>query len=532
MLLSSCTRVGNVTGTGGRHPWTQPGVLRIGSLNDPDTLSPLVGNFQIDTDLAMFWGGFLFNYDDHNRLLPELATVEPTLANGGISRDGRTIVYHLRSGVKWQDGAPFTADDVIFTWHAIMNPKNNVPSRVGYDRITRIDRINDFGVTIHLDRPFSPFVATFLTQAANPMPVYPKHLLDKYPDLNRVPYNSAPIGTGPFRVAEWHRGQVIRMLANPAYWRGPPKLREVDYRAIPDENTILTSMKTHEIDLWANAGASMYPGARDISDTHVLLTPFVRFSLVGFNVRRPIMSDVRVRRALVYAMDRKRMIGEITYGVQLPGDGDQPALLWAHDANLKPYPYDPVQARALLDAAGWKANGNGIRMRNGIPLQIVVVTTTGDSVGNRTAVILQSAWRAVGVDTVIKPYASGLMFASFGAGGILQVGNYDVNFFSWLGGVDPDDSTIVMCDQIPPAGQNNFRFCDRDVDRYERLALSTYDQAQRKRAYDHIQEILQDRAPFVTLWFFRLFDVASDDLKNYRPAHAVTPFWNTWEYQI
>lgn len=111
------------------HSGTHPGVLRIGSISDPDTLSPLVGNFQIDSDLAMFWGGFLFNYDDHNTLLPELATIEPTLANGGISPDGRTITYHLRSGVKWQDGVAFTADDVIFTWHAVMNPQNNVPSR-------------------------------------------------------------------------------------------------------------------------------------------------------------------------------------------------------------------------------------------------------------------------------------------------------------------------------------------------------------------------------------------------------------------
>jgi peptide/nickel transport system substrate-binding protein len=531
LLLGGCSPVptGNA---GARNSGTRPGVLRIGSISDPDTLSPLVGNYQIDSDLAMFWGGFLFNYDDHNTLLPELATVEPTLANGGISPDGRTITYHLRSGVKWQDGVAFTADDVIFTWHAVMNPQNNVPSRVGYEHIKRIDKTGPMTVVVHLDAPYAPFVATFLTQGANPYPVYPKHLLDKYPDLNRVAYNSAPIGTGPFRVAEWHRGQTIRMVANPNYWRGRPKLDEVQYRAIPEENTDLTSIETHEIDLWFNASAALYPQAHAIAGTHVVLTPYDWFTLVGFNSQRPNVSDVRVRRALAYAMDRAKWIDAIGFGVQLPGDGDQPSATWAHNAAIKPYPHDPVQARALLDAAGWRVGPNGIRVRNGVPLQIVIVSTTGNAVGNRLAVVMQSAWHDIGVDTVVKTYASGIMFASYGAGGILQRGNFDVDFFSWLSGVDPDDSTLIMCDQFPPAGQNNFRFCNHEVDRQERIALSTFDRSKRKRAYDRIQEITQDQVPFVTMWFYRLFDVVSDDLKNYRPARAVTPFWNTWEYSI
>jgi peptide/nickel transport system substrate-binding protein len=532
MFLVGCTQANQSKGIGGRLPQTHPGVLRIGSLSDPDTLSPLVGNFQIDSDLAMFWAGFLFNYDDHNKLLPELATAEPTFANGGISRDGRTIIYHLRRGVTWQDGAPFTADDVIFTWHAVMNPQNNVPSRIGYEHITRIDKKDDFTVAVHLNSPYAPFVATFLTQGSNPYPVYPKHLLAQYPDLNRVSYNSAPIGTGPFRVTEWHRGQTIRMVANPNYWRGRPKLDEVQYRAIPEENTDLTSIETHEIDLWFNASDALYPQAHAIAGTHVVLTPLDWFTLVGFNTSRPNMSDVRVRRALAYAMDRAKWIDAITFGVALLGEGDQPAVTWAHDDAIKAYPHDPAAARALLEAAGWKIGPNGIRMRNGVSLQVVVVSTTGNAIGNRLAVLLQSAWHDIGVDTVVKNYASGMMFASYGAGGILQRGNFDVDFFSWLSGVDPDDSTIVMCDQFPPAGQNNFRFCNHEVDRNERIALTNYDKAKRKAAYVRIQEITQDQVPFVDMWNNRLFDVVSNDLKNYRPAHAVTPFWNTWEYSI
>ncbi|HTD33104.1 MAG TPA: ABC transporter substrate-binding protein, partial [Candidatus Elarobacter sp.] len=253
IALSACTRVattqsgpnGESAGAGQRHPWTRPGILRIASLSDPDTLSPLVGSFQVDVDLSMFWAGYLFNVDDQNRAVPELATAVPTLANGGISRDGRTITYHLRKGVTWQDGAPFGSDDVKFTWQQVMNPNNDVGGRQGYDLVASIDTPDPQTAVVHLKHAFAPFVNTFFTMGSTPFPVYPKHLLAKYPDLNRIPFNSKPVGTGPFIVQEWHRGQTLRMTANPHYWRGAPKLKEIQYRVIPDENTLATSVKTH-----------------------------------------------------------------------------------------------------------------------------------------------------------------------------------------------------------------------------------------------------------------------------------------------
>jgi peptide/nickel transport system substrate-binding protein len=534
LVLSACTRVdtGQTTTSGGRHPWTRPGVLRFAYIGDPDTLSPLVGAFQVDTDLSMFWAGYLFIYDDKNQVVPELATESPTLANGGISRDGLTITYHLRKGVTWQDGAPFGADDVKFSWQAVMNPNNNVGTRVGYDDVTSIDTPDQQTAIVHLKRAFAPFVNTFFTMSSSPYPVYPKHLLAKYHDLNRVPYNSKPVGTGPFIVQEWHRGQTLRMIANPHYWRGAPKLKEVQYRAIPDENTLTTSMKTHEIDLWYNASATNYPAASKIADTHVFLTPFTQFSMIAFNNARPILGDVAVRRALAFGTDRKRMIDTVTYGVNVLGEGDQPAFSWAHDGSLKPIAFDPARARTMLDAAGWYPGPDGIRVKDGRRLHVTVATTTGSAVGNRMAVLLQSAWKDVGIELEVKQYASALMFAAYGAGGILQRGYFDIAFFSWVNGIDPDDATLFRCDQVPPNGYNQARFCSREVDALERIALASNDQQVRKKAYARIQEIVVDQVPVLTMWFQRRFDIASTDLKGYKPANAVSTFWNTWEYDI
>ena len=145
-MLCGCAQVQTASSGAagaGRNPWTRPGVLRMADLSYPDSLNPLVGNYQIDVDLSMFWAGYFFNYNDKGEFVPELATEVPSAANGGVSKDGLTFTYHLRPGVLWHDGKPFTADDVIFTWHAIMNPKNNITNRLGYDLITRIDKRDD-----------------------------------------------------------------------------------------------------------------------------------------------------------------------------------------------------------------------------------------------------------------------------------------------------------------------------------------------------------------------------------------------------
>jgi peptide/nickel transport system substrate-binding protein len=541
IALGACTRVAttqsgpngeSATGAGQRHPWTRPGILRLASLTEPDTLNPALSTSQVVVDISMFWAGYLFNYDDANQLVPELATEVPTLTNGGISKDGLTITYHLRKGVQWQDGAPFTAADVAFTWRLLMNPNNNVQTRTGYDLIRAIDTPDPSTAVVHLKHVYAPFVNTFLTMSLTPYPVFPQHLLAQYHDINQIPYNSKPVGTGPFMVTEWRRGQAIRMVANPHYWRGAPKLKEVQYRAIPDENTLTTGVRTHEIDFWYNAGSTNYPVASKIPGTHALLTPFTQYSLIGFNTQRPVMSDVAVRRALALATDRKRFIDTVTFGVQILGDGDQPAFSWAHDPNLRSIPFDPAKARATLDAAGWRPGPDGIRAKSGQRLHLQIATTTGGAVGNRLAVLLQSAWKDIGVEAEVKPYASAIMFANYSAGGIRQGGKFDVEFSSWLAGVDPDDYTLFACDAIPPNGQNQYRFCDKELDAQERIALSSNDQAVRKKAYARIQEILVDQVPMLTMWFQRRFDVVSDDLKGYRPAHTVTTFWNTWEYDI
>lgn len=534
VACAGCARVSTAAGdAGGAHnAWTHPGLLRIASLSEPDSLDPLVGNQQIDADLAYLWGGYLFNYDDRGEFVPELATVVPTLRNGGISADGKTIVYHLRPGVRWQDGKPFGADDVIFTWRAILNKKNNIPSTVGYDIVSAIDKRDDHTIVVHLKNVYAPFTATFFTASGDPYPVLPAHLLASLPDINRTAYNSQPIGTGPFIVDRWQRGSKIVFHANPTYWRGPPKLKEIWYSPVPDENTVVTLLQSHEADLEYHGAPKNYPQLAHIDGFKTVLTPFTEYSLLALNTTSPRLGDVRVRRALWNALDIAAMIQDVTHGVDTVATSDQPPFSWAYAPDVPRYPYDPARARALLDAAGWKAGPDGVRTKDGERLVVEVAAPTGDATSNAIFVLAQRDWRAVGVDAQIKLYPTSLFFASYGTGGIVQTSKFDVAFYSWLNGTDPDDSTQFMCDQFPPAGQNVSRSCDRALDAAERIALTSNDRATRARAYRAVQLRLASDVPAIFLWFVKRVSVQNADLKNYRPSHAVTSWWNPYAWEI
>jgi peptide/nickel transport system substrate-binding protein len=532
-LIAGCSKVGTSTGpaTNG-NSWTIHGVLRIAGVSEPDNINPILGNQQIEVDLSMFWAGYLFNWSDQNQFVPELATEVPTTKNGGISADGLAITYHLRPGVTWQDGAPFGADDVIFTWQTIMNPRTNVQTRTGYDLINSIDKKNADTIVIHLKKRWAPFVASFFTMSSTPYPILPKHILGNMPDINTAAYNVKPIGTGPFIFQEWQRGTIIRMTANPHYWRGAPKLKEVDYKIIPDETTILTQLRTHEADMEFNAPASQTPSFKDITGVHTYLTPFTQYREIGFNLTNPILSDVRVRQALAYAADQQQLIDTVSHGVNMKGDTDQPPFLWAHAGHVQQYPHDLLQAGKLLDEAGWKLGPDGYRSKNGQRLSLEMSGITGAAETRNIEAVVQNQWRQVGVDAYIKNYQSGDFFKTYQAGGILQTGKFDTAVYSWLNGVDPDDSTLFMCNQFPPNGQNNYHFCSHDLDAAEQVAMTEYDQEKREVAYDKIQTILAEQEPLVVIWYVRRQDVVNNDLRNYKPAHAVTTFWNTWEYEL
>lgn len=498
-----------------------PGTLRIATRQDPENLNTLLGTEDVDEAIAAFWGAFLFRWSDRNQLVPELARDVPTVANGGISPDGLTITYHLRRGVKWQDGAPFTSRDVIYTWKAILDPRNPVVSRHTYDAVAAIDRRDDTTFVVHLKHRYAPFVTQFFGPSNPPSIVLPEHLLGRLPGFAHADYNNSPIGTGPFRIVSYEKGQRLVMAANDAYWRGPPKLRRVEFLFVPNDNTMLTMLETHQIDFYFHASETLIASLRGIAGTKIVLTPRDRLADVGFNAANPALADVRVRRALAYAIDRKALIEKVMHGVALEGSSNHAPFSNVYAADVKRYPYDPARANALLKEAGI------VR-----PLHLTLVSFTGSTTVAAAEELIQQQWAKVGVDAAIKNFPSGQLYATLAQGGIEQSGKFDAVIENWSNGADPDDSVLFMCSMAPPAGWNIYHFCDPQLDAAEHEALESSDPKRRRAAYARIQRIVADRLPFIVLWYEVQIDVINSDLRGYRPAHNVTPFWNVWEWSL
>ncbi|MBC5827724.1 MAG: peptide ABC transporter substrate-binding protein, partial [Candidatus Eremiobacteraeota bacterium] len=431
-----------------------PGVLRIVGLGSIQTLLPELSNSASTIDPAMNWGAWFYFINDRGELQPELATDIPSLRNAGISKDGLTITYHLRRGVLWHDGVPFDARDAIFTWHAIMNPANNVTSRAGYDDIASMSAPDPYRLLVRLKRPYAPAVATFFAAGGGALPysVLPEHLLGRLPDINHAGFNQKPVGTGPFVVDRYEPGTVLVLKANPRYWRGPPKLKEIRWLIVPDTNTRMVMMRTGEADLFYLAPDNVAAQLKGITGIRLVEKTMNSLVYLSFNVAHPPLDDVRVRRAISMVVDHDRIIRDVLRGDGEPANGDQPSFLWAFDPKARAPAHDPAAAADLLNAAGWHLGPDGYRHKNGRRLSLVFVYWTTGTDPVRFAPIFQSDLRRLGVSISIKTFPDSLYFASQSAGGILANGKYDISWNGWYGGVAPYDSALGACDQRPPAG--------------------------------------------------------------------------------
>jgi peptide/nickel transport system substrate-binding protein len=529
-LFAACSRV--ATGGGGRLPGTVPGVLRVAIQQDVKNLNPLLNSNTTDGFIDFLMDEPLLWADDKGNPVPALALVVPTQANGGISGDGLTVTYHLRKDAKWSDGVPVTSEDVKWSWQAIMNPANNVVSRHGYDFVKSIDTSDKYTVAVHLKKRFSPFVNTFFAMSDQPYPVAPAHILSKYADINQVPFNNEPnISDGPFRFAEWSHGDHISLVRNDSFFMGTPALKRIELKIIPDENTSVNLLKTHSIDYMFQASPNTYPALKAVADIKLVWVNVNGYEYLTMNTTRPNVSDPVVRQAIAYAIDKDQLVQTLTHGQMKVATEDIPDWMWAFDPSVKSYPHDPAKARELLRNDGYVSGPDGIVRKNGEPLILVMTSNNSNATRRQGSVELQQMLRQIGINMEIKYYPGEQLFAPAGMGGILQLGKFDLSWTGWYAGIDPDDSSQMMCENVPPGGYNYSRYCNQDMQRAQTTALDEYGQAARKDAYRTIQQLVARDNPYVYFWWTRQMEPISVDFKGFDP-NPVIESWNAWQWSI
>ncbi len=530
--LAACTRVGTGSeSASGRHAWTQPDVLRVGMQTPPNSLNPILSTNTTEGMIDRLLFDVLVTVDETGKPVPDLASEVPTLENGGIAKDGSSVTYHLRPDAKWQDGVPITSHDVAFTWRAIMNPKNNVIERNGYDLVSSVDTPDDHTIVFHLKQKFSPFVNTVFGESDDAFEILPEHLLGKLPDINHIPYNAEPVGSGPFKLKEWARGDHMTFVANEDYFRGAPKLKEIVVKFIPDENTELNQLRTHDIDWQFEASPNEYKALLTVPDVKVVLQDRNEYERIQMNTKHPPLDDVRVRRAIAYAVNNEKLVHDLTGGSATAADQDLPPFMWAHSKDITRYPFSVAKAKALLAEAGWTPGPDGIFQKDGQRLSLVLVSNSTNATRRLAVVQVQNMLHSAGIDSEIKFYLGTLLFATMAEGGILQNGKYDLSWNGWVAGIDPDQSQLFMCKAIPPHGSNETRYCNPELDAAEEKALTNFDIPTRKAAYDTIEALLTRDVPSLAVWWPRQVQPINPDFKGFRP-NPVTSSWNAQEWAI
>lgn len=509
-------------------PSAAPHVLRIATLADPSTLNPYLSRTDASYDLASLTYSYLIVADDQGHLIGDLATALPTTENGGISPDGRTYVYHLRRGVRWHDGVPFTAQDVVASWKAVMLPANNVTDRGGYDRVASIDTPDRYTLVVHLRDRYPPFASRFfapLQEGAKP--VLAAHVLDRVHDFAAGELSTSPIGTGPFRFDRWERGEQITFARNDDYYRGRPGLDGIVVRFIPNAQTAADELATHDVDLLVEPQPALLPQYRSMTTVSIGAVLWNSQFLLLLNCDKPGLHDAAVRRAIADAIPYDAILHGVLGGAKPAHNFLAPTAI-GYEA-LPARQSDVGRAVRELEAAGWKAGSDGIRERDGNKLTFTIATLAGAPIFERVAVLMQSSLRSAGIDLAIKPYAYELLA---GPNGPINSGAFDMSLFGETPNWDPDAYDSLACDRWYPHGANVDRFCDARIDELERAGLQTDSVAQRAQIYRKASTLLWSLVPYVPLTEGRRLVVASSALRDYRPNPTSTPWWNAWQWEI
>ncbi|MDB4950513.1 MAG: ABC-type transport system, substrate-binding protein [Gemmatimonadetes bacterium] len=405
-----------------------------------------------------------------------------------------TLVLHVRHGLKWHDGVPVTAQDVVFTIQMQQSAKIASPRKNDVQPVKSVSARDSFTVDVALDRPGISTVNALLEV----VPV-PKHLLEKVDpaQMRFAPFSTRPVGNGLFRFEKWDRGQQLVVSANADAPEGRPALDRVVMRFVPDVNAAMT-------DLLAGNGDGMKVPADQKARTRGIRTatlynaPRVRPAWIAWNVAKPPVDDPRVRRAVAMAINRPDVVQRV-FGAE--GEAlltPLPPRLAEHDPGVHPLPYDPVRAGAALDSAGWKdTNADGIRDKGGRPLRLTVEYNSGDQNRRDALVAMQATLHQVGVDLQLQPYESTTWVER------LRHRDFQGSFWGWGWGpgvLGPNAVVIWSSKSIPPNGANFAGYANPKLDQLLDAVVVESDPAKAKQLWTQIEQTVVDDAVYLPIY--------------------------------
>ncbi len=477
----------------------------VAGIGDARTLVPILASDSASGDICgMIFNG-LVKYDKNLKLVGDLAKSWDILDNGLV------IVFHLRHGVKWQDGVEFTAADVEFTYRKLIDPKVPTPYSGDFKKVKSFEVLDKYTVKITYAEPFAPALASW------GIGIMPKHLLE-HKDLTKTAFARHPVGTGPYILKKWKTQEEIVLEANHDYFGGRPYIERYIYRIIPDPATMFLELQDLGVD-WMGLTPLQYIRQTDTpffkKNFRKFRYPGSSYTYMGYNLKDPMFSDIRVRQAINYAVNKKDIIQGVLLGLGQECTGPFMPRSWAFNKNVKPVPVNMAKARKLLQEAGWTLNKKGLLEKNGKIFEFTIITNQGNEERKRTAEIIQRQLLSLGMKVKIKVVEWSAFINEF-----INKKNFEAVLLGWQMSNDPDIYDIWDSSQTKEGGFNFISYNNKEVDKLLELARREFDVKIRAKYYHRVQQIIYNEQPYLFLYYPDSLPIINRRFKGIKPAPA------------
>ena len=478
----------------------------VGSIGEPSTLLPLLASDSASRDVTGEIYNGLVRYDKNLKLEGDLAE------RWEISRDGLTITFHLRRGVKWHDGQPFTSRDVLYTYRITIDPKTPTAYADNFKQVKLAEAPDPYTFRVTYAKPFAPALESWGVE------ILPAHLLEGK-DITRSELARRPVGTGPYRFKEWIAGQKLVLESNHDYYEGRPYIDRYVYRIIPDTATMYMELKAGGVDMMGLTPVQYQRqtiSREFLSRFNKYRYPASAYTYLGYNLRHPLFSDRRVRQALTSAINKDEIVQGVLFGMGQVAHGPYKPGTWPYNPNVKDFTYNPDRARALLADAGWREkNSDGILIKDGKPFSFTILTNQGNNERLKSALIIQQRLRAVGIEVKIRTVEWASFLKNF-----IDKGDFQAVILGWTIGQDPDLFDVWHSSKTGPRELNFVGYKNPEMDRLIEQGRGTFDLEERRRCYYRIQEILAEDQPYTFLYVPDALPVVSARFRGIEPAPA------------
>lgn len=464
-----------------------PKTLEIAVQAGPITFDPRLATDAEGSKICDLIFNGLMKRDDDLRLVPGLAEKFEKLSD-------TSFVFHLRRGVLFHSGAPLTAGDVVYTYKSVIEGKIASAFRETFSRIKDIVAQDDYTVRMDLKEIYAPY-ETLLTQG----------IVSKA-DAERLgnKFGMKPVGTGPYKLVRFAPETIVELEANPLYFDDVPKTKYLRFHVVKDDNIRVLKLIKGDVDLVQNGIPPLIlPKVLESKDVDMDSKNGLVTAYLGMNLTNPILKDLRIRKAIAYAINRDQIISHRLGGMAAKANSILSPFNWAYDRDLDGYAFDREKAKALLEEAGYKAN---FSRKTGPRFSYKTST-----IKNRIDIARMIAHQLgeVGIDVKVLPYEWGTFYRD------VKTGNFQLYSLSWVGVTEPDFLyEVAHSSRVPPAGLNRDRYNNPVVDALVEKGRVTINEKERKKIYKEVQRTLLEDLPFIPLWYEKNVVVYRKSLKG------------------